>query len=94
MSQEIRNVKLNLLRGAKGIKQQDIVDRLNKLGRNVAQPNVSAWEKGLRTPTIEVAIDMAVAYEVTLLELIEALGFDLNKKDKVPQIENSKVMQT
>jgi transcriptional regulator with XRE-family HTH domain len=94
MTQEKREVRLNLLRGAKGKKQSDIAEALNRLGRNVNQQQVSAWEKGLRTPTIEVAIDMAVAYEVTLLELIEALGFDLNKKDKVPQIENSKVMQT
>ena len=73
---------LNLLRGAKGKKQQDIAEALNRLGRNADQRQVSAWERGLRTPTIEVAIDLAIAYEVTLLQLVEALGFDLSEVPK------------
>jgi transcriptional regulator with XRE-family HTH domain len=79
MTQEKREVTLNRLRGAKGKKQQDIVEALNRLGRSVDQPQISAWERGLKTPTIEIAIDLAQAYEVSLLELIAALGFTVDK---------------
>jgi transcriptional regulator with XRE-family HTH domain len=88
MTQEKREVTLNRLRGAKGKKQQDIAEALNKLGRNVEQQQVSAWERGVRTPTIEVAIDLAKAYEVSLLEIITALGFTVD--EHLSQTEENK----
>jgi transcriptional regulator with XRE-family HTH domain len=73
-----RKVTLKVVRVANGKKQSDIAARLKELGRNVDQTRVSVWERGAETPSIEVAIDLAKAYEITLLELIAALGFDLH----------------
>jgi transcriptional regulator with XRE-family HTH domain len=93
MTKERRKVTLNLLRGAKGKKQQDIVDVLKQLGRNVDQQLVSKWERGVMTPTIATAIDLAVAYEVSFIEIVEALGFEPELDRLQAQIDKSKILQ-
>lgn len=75
MTKEQRNVQLKVLRAAKNLKQSDISDRLKVMGRNIEQNHVSLWERGVQTPTIELAIDMAKAYDVSFIELVKALGF-------------------
>jgi transcriptional regulator with XRE-family HTH domain len=76
MTKEKRKVQLKVLRVAKNLKQSDISDRLKVMGRNIEQNHVSLWERGVQTPTIELAIDLAKAYDVTFIELVKALGFD------------------
>jgi transcriptional regulator with XRE-family HTH domain len=81
MTKEARKVTLKVIRAIKGKKQSDIVHRLKELGRNADQAQVSEWENGGKTPTIEAAIDMAKAYEVSIVDLLRALGFDLEGVD-------------
>jgi transcriptional regulator with XRE-family HTH domain len=81
MTKEQRKVKLKVLRAARNLKQSDISDRLKGMGRNIEQNHVSLWERGVQTPTIELAIDLAKAYEVTFIELVKALGFDPDMGD-------------
>jgi transcriptional regulator with XRE-family HTH domain len=76
MTKEKRKVQLKVLRAAKNLTQSDISDRLKVLGRNIEQNHVSLWERGVQTPTIELAIDLAKAYGVTFIELVKALGFE------------------
>lgn len=72
---------LKVIRAIKGKKQADIVQKLKELGRNADQAQISEWENGGKTPTIEAAIDMAKAYEVSIVDLLKALGFDLEGVD-------------
>jgi DNA-binding XRE family transcriptional regulator len=81
MTKETRKVTLKVIRAMKGKKQSDIALRLKELGRNADQKQVSKWENGETTPTIEAAIDMAKAYEVSIVDLLRALGFDLEGVD-------------
>lgn len=93
MTKERRKVTLNLLRGAKGKRQQDIVDVLKQLGRNVDQQLVSKWERGVMTPTIATAIDLAVAYDVSFIEIVKALGFEPELDRLHLRMDKDKVMQ-
>jgi transcriptional regulator with XRE-family HTH domain len=81
MTKEKRKVTLKVIRAIKGKKQSDIVQKLKELGRNADQAQISEWENGGKTPTIEAAIDMAKAYEVSIVDLLRALGFDLEGVD-------------
>jgi transcriptional regulator with XRE-family HTH domain len=81
MTKEKRKVTLKAIRARKGKKQSDIALSLNELGRNADQQQISKWESGAMTPTIEAAIDMAKAYEVSIVDLLRALGFDLEGVD-------------
>jgi transcriptional regulator with XRE-family HTH domain len=85
MTKEQRNVTLRLLRGAKGKKQKDIADALNAMGREASQSFVSKLENGAWSPTVELAIDLAEAYEVSFIELVEALGFQPDRKKRQPE---------
>jgi transcriptional regulator with XRE-family HTH domain len=76
VEKEKRKVTLKVLRAINGKTQSDISDCLKRLGRNIEQSHVSLWERGIQTPTIEVAIDLAIAYDVSFLELVKALGFE------------------
>ncbi len=86
---------LKVLRAINGKTQSDISDALKKMGRNIEQSHVSLWERGVQTPTIEVAMDLAIAYDVALLELIEALGFDVSVTREIEWIQknSNKVVQ-
>jgi transcriptional regulator with XRE-family HTH domain len=77
MSKEQRKVTLKLVRGAKGKSQKDIAAALSAMGRETSQATVSKIERGEWSPTVELAIDLAKAYEVTIIEMLIALGFDL-----------------
>jgi transcriptional regulator with XRE-family HTH domain len=85
LEKEQRKVTLKVIRAIKGKKQSDISDSLKQMGRNIEQTAVSQWERGVKTPTIEVAIDLAVAYEVSFLELVQALGFEPDRKKRQPE---------
>lgn len=67
---------LKLVRGRTGKSQKDIADALKQLGRDSSQATVSKIERGEWSPTVELAIDLARAYEVPFLELVKALGFE------------------
>jgi transcriptional regulator with XRE-family HTH domain len=69
---------LKQVRAMKGMTQQDVANALNAIGRNANQSYVSQIEGGESSPTIDLAIDLAVAYGVTIVEVITALGYDLS----------------
>lgn len=72
---------LKLVRGSKGRSQKDIAQALCAMGRETSQGTVSKIERGEWSPTIELAIDLARAYEVTFMEIVVALGFEPDIKD-------------
>jgi transcriptional regulator with XRE-family HTH domain len=84
MTKERKQVTLKLLRGAKGKTQQNIADALKEMGRDASQVYVSQLERGTSVPGIDLAIDLAIAYEVDFLDLVRALGFDPEKKKLQP----------
>jgi transcriptional regulator with XRE-family HTH domain len=78
MKKERKQVTLRLIRGRTGKTQADIVEALRAMGREASQTYVSKIEAGNSVPSVELTIDLAVAYEVTIIEMIEALGYDLS----------------
>jgi transcriptional regulator with XRE-family HTH domain len=93
MAKEKRNVTLKLVRGAKGKTQKDIANALNAMGRDASQSFISKLEKGLWSPTVELAFDLAVAYEVSFLDIIKALGFETELDQLQVEMDKSKVLQ-
>jgi transcriptional regulator with XRE-family HTH domain len=77
MTKKERKVTLKQLRAGKGKKQQDIANALKSMGRDASQSYVSQIERGDQSPTAELAIDLAKAYEVDIIQMLLALGLDL-----------------
>lgn len=94
MTRGKRKVNLKVLRARYGKTQTDIADALKEMGRNIEQSHVSLWERGIQTPTIEMAFDLAIAYGCSFLEILEALGFDITQEIEWVLKNKSKVMQT
>jgi transcriptional regulator with XRE-family HTH domain len=83
---EKRKVTLKLLRARSGKTQADIANAMKKMGRNVGQGQVSDWENGVNTPTIEITVEyLTKAYEADTLEVIRALGFDPDQNKCQPE---------
>lgn len=83
MTTEKRKVTLKLLRARSGKTQADIASAMRKMGRNVGQGQVSDWENGVNTPTVEITVEyLTEAYEADVLEVIRALGFDPDRSKR------------
>jgi transcriptional regulator with XRE-family HTH domain len=83
MQSDKRKVMLKVLRVANNKKQSDIAEAVSLRGVvKASQRKISEYETGLYVPSIEAAIELAIAYEVPLTTLIKSLGFDLSDVPK------------
>jgi transcriptional regulator with XRE-family HTH domain len=89
MTKERTQVTLKLLRGAKGKTQRNIADALREMGRDASQEYVSQLERGKSVPGVDLAIDLAEAYECSFIELVEALGFQPDRNKRQPEDHGS-----
>lgn len=62
---EIIGMKLRIIREAAGFTQQDVAERIG-----VSHPNVSDWERGVRSPSTKNAVRLAKILKVRLEDFL------------------------
>lgn len=74
--------KIKAARKKKGLKQEELAERLN-----ISYQNIGQWENGVRTPKLQTLQKIASALDISMLELQGFSLSDVPTEDLLAELE-------
>lgn len=87
--EELFSANLRFYRKKKGINQEDLAEKLN-----VSTRTIQFLESGTNLPSLSLAIRIAIAFNISMDELLGLNGFyDIGLKKKVSEMTESEIRE-